>query len=818
MGSDGRLPLRVALPLSFVVGTGALVIETTWMRWFRAIIGATAPSVSAVLVSLSLGQLLGALLGGRIASDSTAPLRAFVYILLVAIACAFAVEPVLGVGAGGAESTFERFVFVLGVTLPASTSIGASFPLLVAATSSRAGDLGPHGTALYASDLAGAALGAALNAFWLPATIGVRGAHAAGATLLLVAAVASRRWLPLGGGASSARTKYVREWPTPETALIGFGSGFCVFAAQLLLHQAFGRVLDQSTFALGAILTTTLLSLAVGAVSVALLRKRLPSPSLVAGSASLAAFAFAGFPAVFVAATDGLSLVVAPRETATYVPRAMLLCALVAGPSLIAAAGVLPSLFVRAGEEAEGDGRAAGHVAGALLAANTIGAVTGALVAPYVLLPTLGLWPSFVVLALVYASMSALAVRPRRYAFAVGITLAVVCGLAQPWRYPPLKIAEGDELLHTHRSAAGLVAVIKRGDDLLIQTDNHYVLGGTADAKHQERQGHLPLLLHPAPRRVAFVGTATGSSAGVAFIHGVEELVTVEIMPGVAGAAARYFGAHNATVYADPRTRVVEDDVRSFLRTTEERFDVIVADLFVPWRAETGSLYTVEHFSRVKERLRSGGMFCQWLPLYQLGSVELESILVTFLDVFPEAQVFRGDFYGAHAIVALMGAPGGDLDPATASVAATEIERQGVDDRWVTHPLGPWALYVGPLRSLASQLIDAPLNRENEPVVEFASARNPARHSGRTSWTASRTTWLELSRTMLRGRDWESRRDSLAGRRTAAGGFALQTASTHWVEGNREAASRALGQAVKLLPRELLADAPPDPTASDVWP
>lgn len=829
MSADNRLSLRVALPLFFLVGASALIVETTWMRWLRSIMGATAPAVSAALVALTLGQFLGALFGGRVASRSVNPLRVFGALQLLAVLFALLVEPLLGVGTilvdavssgSGGWLTGTRFAAAVMVTLPASTALGAAFPLLVAATSTQVDELGPRGTALYTVDLGGAALGAGLTAFWLPALFSVRGAYLVGVTTLAVVGVAgffaARR-----GGTDPIRARALAEgrhaWPRPETALIGFGSGFGVFAAQILFHQAFGRVLDQSTFALGAVLVTTLLSLAVGAALVSVLQRRISPAVLITGAGSLAAVAFMSFPAVFTAATGGLSYLVSRPNSSSYVPRAFLLCAGTAGPALIAAAMVLPALFVRAGTEGEGDGRAAGHIAGGLLAVNTLGAATGAIAAPYLMLPHLHLWSSFLALAVVYAFLGAAAMRPRRHAWAVAAVVGLACLVVQPWRLPPLRLAQGDELLDVTVSAAGLVAVIDRNGERLIQTDNHYALGGTEDATHQERQGHLPLLLHPEPRRVAFVGTATGSSAGVAFDHGVQELLTVEIMPGVTDAAMRFFGRWNSDVYSDERTHVVVDDARSFLRKDDDTFDVIVADLFVPWRSETGSLYTVEHFTRVKERLAPGGIFCQWLALYQLGTPELESILATFLDVFPDAQVFRGDFYGAHSIIALIGSVDAPLDLAAAATRGQKLGERGVEDRWMTHPLGLSTLYVGPLAALSTHLNEVPRNTENRPVVEFASARNPARHSGRSDWAVAGVPFLQLSEVIRRPRGEGSSVALEADPDVSAGGYALQAASTYWVLGRSDDAARALSRAAKLLPSDLLSAAPPDPTASDVW-
>ena len=60
-------------------------------------------------------------------------------------------------------------------------------------------------------------------------------------------------------------------------------------------------------------------------------------------------------------------------------------------------------------------------------------------------------------------------------------------------------------------------------------------------------------------------------------------------------------------------------DGRNHLAAVRDRYDLIVADLFVPWEAGTGSLYTREHFITARERLTEQGMFVQWLPLYQMA-------------------------------------------------------------------------------------------------------------------------------------------------------------------------------------------------------
>ena len=88
---------------------------------------------------------------------------------------------------------------------------------------------------------------------------------------------------------------------------------------------------------------------------------------------------------------------------------------------------------------------------------------------------------------------------------------------------------------------------------------------------------------------------------------------------------------------------------------TAARFDVIVSDLFIPWHAGAGSLYAREMYAAVARRLAPGGLFCQWLPLYQLTREEFDVIARTFLSTFPQVSLWRNDFYPDRPVVGLVG-------------------------------------------------------------------------------------------------------------------------------------------------------------------
>jgi spermidine synthase len=834
------LPFAAALLLFLLSGAGALVVETSWLRWLRPLLGGAAPATSATLVAFFLGQALGAAAGARLAPRAARPLALYGAIELAAAAWALAVPLLLGLGEAALREAYDalrgapsllvglRFATALAATLPASLAFGATLPALAAACTGSPADLGRRGNALYGANVAGAALGTGLASFWLPDALGVRASHACGVAALAAAGSAalllSRRYAP----AAAAALPPPLRGAEPGEALGGGAlaalaalSGFGTFAAEVLFVQSFALVLDQSVYAFGAVMVVVLGALALAALAVSALA-RAGALAILADGLAASALAFGGFPALFFAATGGLEFLASSRPWPAYLLAAVAVAAGAAGPALLAAGLVFPAVVAAAGRRAEG-GAAAARL-GRLAAANTAGALAGAVAAPWVLLPALGLWPAFGALGALYGG-AALAVsralprgrRLRPALLAAGAAALLV--FASPWRVPPLRLAPGERLVSVEATPAGVVAVVEREGDLLVQTDNHYALGGSSQAAHEERQGHLALALRPGARRVAWIGSATGISPGAALASPLERLTLVELVPGVARAARRHFAPWNRGVYDDPRSEVVLDDGRNFVRSTAERFDAIVADLFVPWQAGAASLYTREHFAAVRARLAPGGLFCQWLPLYQLGESELKILLATFLDVFPDAALFRGDYYGRFPIVALVAyagpAPGADA----ISAAAARLGAAGVTDRWVTHPIGFWSLYVGPLAPLAPSLAATPRNQDDLPRLEFLAARSRA--GGDLSQGAFvGVRFVGFARAVAEGLGGAEAPFGPLGEarlRAAAGGHALQSADALFGEGRAEESGRALAAAAAFLPRELLADAAPDPSAVSVW-
>jgi len=194
----------------------------------------------------------------------------------------------------------------------------------------------------------------------------------------------------------------------------------------------------------------------------------------------------------------------------------------------------------------------------------------------------------------------------------------------------------------------------------------------------------------------------------------VERAVVIELIPEVVE-AARLLSDVNLGVVDHPKFETRTGDARHYLQRTDRRFDVVVADLFVPWESRAGYLYTVEFYETVRHRLKPGGHFCQWLALYQFGPEEFELVADSFASVFPNVTLWWGQLDGQFPVMAIIGseqplalsADRWDALPELPGIADTELSR------FAELP----SLYSGqwPVRS------GRRLNTDEHPRLEFAA-------------------------------------------------------------------------------------------------
>lgn len=799
-------PRGVLFLLAFASGAAALTYEAVWIRWFRLLFGSTTHASSATLAAFFGGLALGAALAARRAPRVARPLRAYAWIELAAGVAALWVPlavrlydplyPALYETLGERRWVFVALKLVLAAlaVLPAAALLGAALPFLATALLGSQGSLGRDGSRLYALNTLGAAAGAVLGALLGPEWLGVNATYGAAlatsAAIALVSFALASATPGLRGAAREPAPSPTGPRPDAGVTWLAFASGFGVLAFEVLLIHALGQLYSHSAYTLGLVLLAVLLALAAGAAGVAASEGRV-------ASATLLRLGLAGTAALVLAMP--------------WIVRGLGPPALVAGFAAFLCAGVVFPLTFRLAAAGP-----AGARLGRLLAANTLGGILGSLGASFLLLPWVGLWASIGWLGVLYASAALLVPGPRP-ARATSLALPALTALGlflagrDPWHTPSVTLRAGEHLLALREGAHGLVSVVESADgNRRIKIDDIYQFGDSREARLSERTGHLPLLLHPAPRTVAFVGSATGGVAGAAVQHPVERIDLIEIVPEVQELAATHFAATNRGVHADPRAHLVTEDGRNHLRATRTRYDVIVEDCFVPFTPGAASMYTQEHYRDVRARLAEGGVFCQWLPVYQLEGEMLAIVLATFLAEFPAGTLWRPHLRPHFPVVGLIGIEGALPGVAALERRAGELRALGIQDPWVTDARALWLMYLGPAAAAFTGPLPRP-HRDAHPYYEFVAARIAPADLGSFRYAD----WILLSERIVAR---SAERELFPGRPGAPplGACALQKANLAWAGGVDERVAEAWREARRHLPAEILALR--DATFSDVWP
>jgi spermidine synthase len=708
---------RVPIVLFFVSGAAGLVYQISWSRQIGLWFGHTAQAAAIVLAAFFAGLALGNEVGARILPRVRRPLVGYGVAEIAVAVWALLVPVLLDAMSGGplaglvnhdaaAVRLLARAGASLAVLLPATTAMGATLPFVAEWASPARGHAPRRAAAAYAVNTAGGVAGVLLATFALILFAGVEGSArlaAAGSALVGIAAIAiARREAGDAAAAEAAADRIAGVW-WALAAISGAGT----LALEVLYVRLFALSLHNSTYTFGCVVAVFLVALAAGAAIVARVGERVDPRRGAAVAAGVGALAIGVSLAVFRALT-GWEALPEGGGLVPYLARTLGVTTLVVLPPVALLGCVLPFGWIALGRGGVGAG------VGRLVAVNTVAAAAGSLAAEFALVPALGAWGSVAAVAALYLATAAALVLRGPEARRAWVWLAPAALLLPPallWGRERPFLRAGEEIVREWPTAYGLFDVVRDGHgELALRQDRQYVHGSTKGADTELRQGHLPLLLHPAPRRVLFLGLGTGFTSSAAALHPeVESVEVVELVPEVVE-ASRLFVADVA------KRRVVVNDARHHLAATKDSFDVIVSDLFFPWHSGTGYLYTVEHYRAGRARLAESGLFAQWIALYQVGLEDFLLIADSFASVFPVTTLWRGELGEWQPLMLLVGSEEPlALDGATLARRLAALQAAGWDDSVLVEARDVLDLYAG---DWSPQRPDR-LNTDEHPRVEF---------------------------------------------------------------------------------------------------
>jgi spermidine synthase len=649
--------MRRAAPIIAIFtlsGAAGLIYEIVWSRQLVLVFGNTTQAVSAILTGFFGGMAIGAFVGGRIADRVRSPLRMY-GVLEIALVVVVLVTPVTfqliheayrGVYPA-LESTpllaLARLALAVLALGPATVMMGATFPALVRHFAGSVALSQAFGR-LYSANTVGAVIGTLLAGIVLIEVFGLSGALAIGAACSLVAGLTAL-WLARADAdgevrSSEAATAATRK-PVPWLPLgIAFVSGLTSLGYQVTWTRLLASGTGGYTYVFTVILALFLVGIALGAVIFDRIRPRITDPVRVLSITQLA---------VAVLAIVGLVLVIAdprPLDTRDLVGSVGVL-ALSAVLVVLPVTTALGIAFPTASALLRDEASEAGGESGALLAANTVGAIIGSLVIPFVLMPTIGSPWIIVALALTNAVLGiALAIRASRRGRPLAVAgVAVVVAIVAASAQPGAVVQPNEAVIRTmgwqlFASDEDEIASVQAGQKTF--TPELWVAGTsmtllTVDAKLMPI---LPLIARPDSDRALVVAFGMGTAFRGSLIAGMRT-DAVELVPSVPKMFGYYY-ADAPQVVADPDGRIVVADGRNHLELASERFDIIVTDPPPPIESSGASVISsLEYYEAGRDHLTPAGVMMQWVP-FGAAESELKDHIRTFAAVFPELLVVRG--------------------------------------------------------------------------------------------------------------------------------------------------------------------------------
>ena len=664
-------------------GFSALVYEVLWTKYLSLTFGTTMAAVSIVAATFMAGLAIGSYLLGKYADQDSNLLRIYAFLEIGIALFALSFPPALKV-VNHIHIYFERLFGHLplldhflhlslssALLIPPTVFMGGTFPLMCRyfARNKSGAQIGR----LYAINTIGAASGAFLSGYLLIPSLGLSKTNTLAAAInLVIAAVAwqmsrSREKLTTVEPVSLARKGKSRMAKGQRSVLLASALiGFLALAYEILWTRVFMLFLGNTSYAFALILSSFLICIALGGA----LYSRIITPETNEKKLFVRLTVLMGLSImVTVPFYDQLAHVMLWAHEATN--DQWWLLSLLSGTVVFAVISVpviiSGCLFPAAIAILDPGRQRTGEGVGLVVLYNTVGAVLGSLTAGFALVALIGLQNSFQLLGALNALLGAMlcmtfieaAPRRRAQVGAVCVVAVTLAFLNPKWDqglmnsgvyiYASKYIEAGgikqvlaeEKIIKVIEGMEATVAIHESNDgQVRFFSVNGKTDGGTGrDMATQVLVGHLPMLLHEAPNDVLVVGLGTGITLNGMSCHPTNDISCVEISSEVVEASS-YFNDSNDNALDDSKTTLLVNDGRNLLLTEDKLYDVIVSEPSNPWQSGNANLFTDEFYQLAASRLKVGGLFTQWIGIYDITPENLRIAVNTLLKNFPEALAF----------------------------------------------------------------------------------------------------------------------------------------------------------------------------------
>jgi spermidine synthase len=778
----------------FLSGATALLFEMLWSRQFVTVFGNSSYAISIVLCAYMAGLGLGGLFGGWLADRVTQ--RAIVYGWAVAIITIWAMAipalldwlrvivptlvPLLPDSL--LVSTLARFGLSFVILLVPCFLMGTTLPILVRAVTESDRLIGSRIGVLYCLNTLGAALGCLAAGFWMLETFGLRQTNLAAVGInivIVIAAIALSK--PLAGAIVSASANTNQGKPTvqqnqvqePQVSsrmllIAAFLNGLAALACEVLWIR-YLAFLSHAAYVFPTILCIYLLGMGLGGLIYGLFAGRIRRPAMALGIVE--ALLALSVPSLFIASAMVFAGGPPPMKLETM---ALIIVTL---PTVLMGIA-FPLLCAVYGNQITTLGRRIGL----LYAVNTAGAVLGAILPIFVLVPFLGIQKSIMLISIIYGVMGiAILGANAKSSLVLTMGTAVVYAGALLFMYAKVpnnlcqqvffatdfELAKHTDILFYREGRTGTAIVTRNRVD---SSETLYIDGTNEVPLYYAHRlcfkmiGDLGPMLHPDPQDVLMICFGGGIASGATTqLPEVKQLTIVDLESSVVE-AAKLFSEENNGLLSNPKAHVVIDDGRNYIMMSRRKWPVIISDSTHPKSGDSWVLYSQQFYRQVQGHLTDDGVFVQWVPMHGLRAEEFKIIIRTFQSVFPHSVLWITQGAGEQGRMGIYALLAGMPAPLKIDVGKL---RDRLNAEPVRRDLEPFALNTpagfldsflcaeGALRKWAGA---GPVNTDDLPFTYYetkyskGTLLNPARliEAGEDIWPYLANTGTEDQTTQLR--------------------------------------------------------------------
>lgn len=760
--------------LFFCSGATALVYEVLWSNYLALLFGSTIQAQTVVLAVFMGGLALGNRLFGARADHAVRPLKIYGG-LEIAVGIYALLFPLFYRGANGlfvftgakilAHSGWLlllKGILSAGLLAAPTVFMGGTLPVLAAWLQRNTADAGRRSARFYSTNSLGAVCGAGLAGFFLIPNYGMPATmNAAAVVNLLIGAIA----LAIAGRKSAMAAPLPKDRERPvrgqqddrladepsalrvlrRACIVVTLTGAVSMGLEILASRCLALIFGSSLQAFAIVLMAFILGIGVGSAFIASPQFNRWSNKgatvflLLAASVfvGVVVFNFVDLVEIYRHVKVGVSAT--PMGWRIYLIFISLMSIAVLGLPAAALGAVLP-LWIRIVSETS---PLLGDRIGRLLTSNTLGAVAGVLLAGFALMPLIGLRAAFTALALALtaAIFNAVATR-QKFGAAIGILIAIFLISVSAtggtgWRYaltagvfrvhetePLIPISERakETRLLFYEDAADATVSVERdpNSDLVLRINGKGDASAHGDLSTQILLGQLPLMMKPDAKDVFCFGLGSGVTAGTTLGWPIEHLTVAENCKPVLR-AAQLFNPWNGGVLTNNRVRIYDEDARTVLKLSPQKYDVIISEPSNPWMVNVGRVFSLEFYRLAASRLKPGGIMTQWFHTYEVDNAAFDLVLRTFAEVFPAMEIW--DVGGGDIVLLGSDRPWNSGPEVYRRAFELAGPRRDLASIGLTTPEDVLARQFASQQTAFAIPESGPLQRDNFPQLEYSTPR-----------------------------------------------------------------------------------------------